>query len=109
MDSVSIFHSEIESTLKNGSRKKRGESSQSSTEISHSYTVDSRRFVGDTSTSLHGHENKFKQNTEKMVSAFEKFGDGWKEHLNTLNACADMLSEESGKLRILLDDYARNI
>ena len=104
-----MFYSELEDTLKNGSRKKHGESSQSSTEIPHSYMGNSLRFLGDTSTSLHGHEKNFKQNMEEMISAFQKFGDGWKEHLNNLNDRADMLIEESGKLRILLNDYARNI
>ena len=58
---VILFCREIEDVLKTGKRKKREDSSGSSSEISQSYMEDSRRLLSDTSTSLGGHEKTFKQ------------------------------------------------
>ena len=44
-----------------------------------------------------------------MMSAFQKFDDGWKEYLANFNAQADKLIESIGRIRILIDDYSRNI
>ena len=106
---TSLLYSNIEDILQNGSRKKRGESSQINEEIATSYMKNQPKFLSDTSSSLCGHETTLKLTAAEMMSAFQKFDDGWKEHLANFNAQADKLIESIGRIRILMDDSSRNI
>lgn len=86
-----------------------GETSQNPVQIPASYQENARKFLDDSSTSLNGHVNQFKETMDEIILTFNTFEVEWKKKMNDLKDKAEQMDEQRAILRARIRDFRGNM